>query len=63
MHLNRLDEIYAMVNFILFFEQLDQTGLTGFMDRSDRSSQSCHFLVRTLRLSILYKFVEQNLCA
>ena len=63
MYFDRLDEIYAMVKSILHFEQLDQTGLTGFMGRSDRSSQSCHFLVRTRRLSILYKFVEQNLCA
>ena len=38
MHFDRLDEIYAMVKSILPFEQLDQTGLTSFRDRSDRSS-------------------------
>jgi hypothetical protein len=30
MHFDRLDEIYAMVKFIMLFEQLYQTGLTGF---------------------------------
>lgn len=41
----------VMVKYILLFEQLDQTGPTGFEtgfeDRSDRSSQHCYFLVRT----------------
>ena len=38
MHIDRLDEIYAMVKSILPFEQLEQTGQIGFGDRSDRSS-------------------------
>jgi len=45
MHFDRLDEIYAMVKSILYFEQLDKTGLTGFGDRSDRSCTAMPILV------------------
>ena len=38
MHFDLLDDSSAMVKSIFLFEQLDQTGLTGFEDRSDRSS-------------------------
>ena len=47
MHFDRLNERYAMMKPILPFEQLDQTGLTGFENRSNWSFQPCHFQVRT----------------
>jgi len=46
-NLDQLDENYLMVKSILHSEQVDQTSLTDLWERSDRSSQSCHFWVWT----------------
>ena len=43
MNLGLLDEIYPIVNSYLHFEDFDQTGQIGWGNRSDRSSESCHF--------------------
>ena len=39
MHFNRLDEIYAMVQFNWYFDIVTQTGLTGLYDRPDQFAQ------------------------
>ena len=39
MHLDHLDEIYAMVKSNLQFDKLVLTVLTGLHDRSDQSAQ------------------------
>ena len=49
MHFDRLDETYAMVKFILSFEQHDNTVLTGFGGRSDWSCTAVPILVVNTR--------------